>query len=142
MNKVTVVWVDLRSERCVEGLCGSIPERFETLQVRCPEAIQLAIAANLPECICFEYDDPAAEQMKALRDTRLAWPALPVLMFTAGHSEELAVWALRMRLWDYVVKPVSREDLCVRLAVLVRVVDARQDAARGERWKMMRWLSS
>jgi|HubBroStandDraft_3_1064219.scaffolds.fasta_scaffold46141_2 AraC-like DNA-binding protein len=133
MNKVKVVWVDLRSKPCEEGLCASLPERFETLQVSSPERIQPTIAANLPGCICFEYDDPAAEQMKALRDTRLAWPALPVLMFTVGHSEELAVCALRMRLWDYVVKPVSREDLCVRLAVLVRVVEARQDEQRGGR---------
>jgi AraC-like DNA-binding protein/CheY-like chemotaxis protein len=108
-----------------------MPQCFEALPVKSPEMIHSAITANLPECICFEYDDPAAEQLKPLRDTRLAWPALPVLMFTVGHSEELAVWALRMRLWDYVVKPVSREDLCVRLAVLVRAVESRQDGRQG-----------
>jgi AraC-like DNA-binding protein len=130
MNRVRVVWVDLRSERLEEGLCGSVPEGYETLQVRTAEAIQPAIIERSPGFLCFEYDRPAAGPMEALRETRLMWPALPVLMFTLEHSEELAVWALRMRVWDYVVKPVSREDLCVRLVALVQVGDARQGSGR------------
>jgi AraC-like DNA-binding protein/CheY-like chemotaxis protein len=132
MNKVKVVWVDLRFERGLEGLCGGMPEGYEALTVESAGAIQPAIAGSLPEFLCFEYDRPVVEQMEALRTTRLSWPGLPVLMFTEEHSEELAVWALRMRVWDYVVKPVSREELCVRLAVLVHAVEARQDAGRSE----------
>jgi AraC-like DNA-binding protein len=132
MSKVDIVWVDLRGEHCAEGHSRTMPECFETLQVKSLVAIQPAIAANSPRGICFEYDDPVTEQRKALQETRLAWPALPVMMLTVTHSEELAVWALRMRVWDYVVKPLSREDLCLKLALLMHVPDSRQVAANKQ----------
>ncbi len=125
MNRVKFVWVDLRSECCLDGLCDRMPEGYEALHVVKPEAIRPAIEENLPGFLCFEYDHPAKRQMEVLRDTRLTWPAIPVLMLTVDHSEELAVWALRMRVWDYVVMPVSREYLYVRLAMLAQAPQAR-----------------
>ena len=32
-------------------------------------------------------------------------------MITEHHSEQLAIWALRTRVWDYIVKPVLIDDL-------------------------------
>jgi|SRR5271167_1857138 len=126
MNKVKFVWVDLRSERCIEGFCNHLPEGYEARYVVGANAIKPAMEENLPGFLCFEYDHPARKQMEALRDTRMSWPAIPVLMITEDHCEELAVWALRMRVWDYVVMPVSREDLCVRLAMLAQVSESRK----------------
>jgi len=71
MNKVMVLWVDLRSQRCGEGLCRSMPEAYQALEVKSPGAIQPAIASILPEFLCFEYDYPVREQREALRATRL-----------------------------------------------------------------------
>jgi AraC-like DNA-binding protein len=88
--------------------------------VRNPSEIPVKIREYSPEFLCFEYDHPAPEQLQVLRETRLAWPSLPVLMITLDHSEALAVWALRMRVWDYVVLPVKQDDLCVRLAMLAQ----------------------
>jgi AraC-like DNA-binding protein len=113
--------VDLRWEPCLPGLCGSLPGRYEALRVRSAEAIHPAIQRDLPRFLCFEYDHPEVEQLEALRVTRLSWPSLPVLMITVSHSEDLAVFALRMRVWDYLVMPVSVEELCARLAMLSRV---------------------
>jgi AraC-like DNA-binding protein len=46
------------------------------------------------------------------------FPGLPVLMLTEYHSEALAVWALRHRVWDYRVKPVTDETLSRLIGVL------------------------
>jgi AraC-like DNA-binding protein len=132
MDKVKFVWVDLRKETSVEGLCDFIPEGYEALHVVGTTAVRPMIEANLPGFLCFEYDHPALEQMEVLRETRMAWPAIPVLMLTVEHSEELAVWALRMRVWDYMVKPVTREDLCVRLTMLAHGPDSRNALQIGE----------
>jgi AraC-like DNA-binding protein len=131
MNKVRFVWVDLRTEHCVEGLCNHMPEGYEALHVVSADAIKPAIEENLPGFLCFEYDHPAINQMEALRDTRMAWPAIPVLMITVDHSEELAVWALRVRVWDYIVMPVSPEDLYVRLAMLAQIPESRKAQERA-----------
>ncbi len=53
---------------------------------------------------------------------RRSSPSLPVLMFTVQHSEAIAVWALRARLWNYYVKPVDEEELMHDLAELAEVV--------------------
>lgn len=52
-------------------------------------------------------------------------PGLPMLMLTEYHSEAVAIWALRARVWDYIVKPVSVEEFSSRIADVVRLVTSR-----------------
>jgi AraC-like DNA-binding protein len=44
-------------------------------------------------------------------------------MITVEHSEALAVWALRMRVWDYLVMPVGVEDVLSRMALLAEIAE-------------------
>jgi len=62
---------------------------------------------------------PGPKELDPLRRTRLEFPSLPILMITVEHWEELAVWALRMRVCDYLVVPAGISDLCSRIATLV-----------------------
>ncbi len=64
-----------------------------------------------PILLCFEYDYPDIHGLSLLQQVRQRFPSLPVIMVTEQHSEALAVWALRNRLWDYLVKPLSRQEL-------------------------------
>jgi len=59
-----------------------------------------------PQAICFEYDYPDIPRLAALQETKLAYPSIPVVMVTKQHSEDLAVWAFRSRVWDYFTKPL------------------------------------
>ena len=59
--------------------------------------------------------------MAALAQIRCNHPNLPVLMITGGHSEALALWALRIRVWDLLVKPVSNSELSQRLTALIEL---------------------
>src|SRR5207302_2654273 len=56
--------------------------------------------------------------LDVLQSTRVEYPAVPVVMITVVHSEALAVWALRARVWDYLVMPVRAQELRSRMAVL------------------------
>lgn len=62
-------------------------------------------------------------------------PGLPMLMLTEYHSEAVAVWALRARVWDYIVKPVSVEEFSSRIADVVRLVTSR--GGEGKRVNFM-----
>ena len=120
METSPLLWVDLRRQVSASTtLCGLIPPIYRFRYVREPVEIRQVVNLTRPAAACFEYDEPGPEQLTPLRQTRLEFPAIPVLMLTVKHSEELAVWALRMRVWDYLVLPVDRMNLAARIAMLV-----------------------
>jgi AraC-like DNA-binding protein len=45
-----------------------------------------------------------------LKHLRQQHPKLPVIMMTEQHSESLMLWALRVRVWDIIIKPLSRQQ--------------------------------
>ena len=87
--------------------------------MREPGQIPAAIQRHTPQFLCFEFDEPDAPGVKALTHTRRAHPGLPVLMITGRHSEAVALWALRIRVWDLLVKPVSNGQLSQRISALI-----------------------
>ena len=114
------LWVNLtREARTV--LDQSVASTFDVRRVREPTQIPDAIQVHAPQFLCFEFDEPDAPGIAALADTRRAHPSLPVLMITGGHSEAVAVWALRIRVWDLLVKPVSCTELNQRLSALIEL---------------------
>jgi len=64
-----------------------------------------------PSVICFDFDFPTKVGLKLLQRTKQANAGIPLLMLTVQHSESLAVWAFRSRVWDYLVKPISRIEM-------------------------------
>ena len=114
----SIVWVNLTREART-ALGDSAGGAFDVNCVREPGQIPAAIERHAPQFLCFEFDEPKPPGINALADTRRTHPSLPVLMITACHSEPLALWALRIRVWDLLVKPVLTSDLsrCIRTLV-------------------------
>ena len=71
------------------------------------DAIPAKIQALTPQAICFEYDYPDIPRLAVLQETKVAYPSIPIVMVTSQHSEDLAVWAFRSRVWDYFTKPLQ-----------------------------------
>jgi len=90
-----------------------------------------AAQASMPDVVCFEFDDPSAQQLRAMRDFKLTHPSIPILMLTTQHSEELAIWAFRNRVWNYLVKPVAASELRANYRALVRLVAEPQGRPRA-----------
>jgi AraC-like DNA-binding protein len=114
-----LIWVDLRVRRSVTDLSSMVRASYQLRYVREPSVIPKLVTALCPVAACFEYDVPGPKELEPLRQTRLEFPSLPVLMITVEHWEELAVWALRMRVCDYLVVPAGITVLCSRIATLV-----------------------
>jgi AraC-like DNA-binding protein len=121
-----LIWVDLRLEPSEIYLSNLVRASYPLQYVREPGGISGLVAALSPAAICFEYDKPGPKELEPLRRTRLKFPGLPVLLITVDHSEELAVWALMMKVSDYLVVPVEVSDLFLRIAALVNWRTANQ----------------
>lgn len=87
-----------------------------------------AIDQVQPFVICFQFDHPDLRGLAELRLTKERLPAIPLLMITHGHSESLAVWAFRTRVWDYFIQPVDLERF---LAVIDKLAEFRAGPEHG-----------
>ena len=61
--------------------------------------------------MCFEFDYPDRPGLELMRATKERLPHVPILMITAQSSERLAVWAYRNRVFDFLVKPITDDDV-------------------------------
>jgi AraC-like DNA-binding protein len=80
-----------------------------------PDLIAATIVGADPAVACADFDHPEPRRLQLLRETALTYPQLPIVMLTEQHSEKLAIWALRTRVWDYLIKPVPVGQLCAAL---------------------------
>ena len=89
-----------------------------------------AISKANPDIIVFEFDNPVAEHLHLLQSVKRLHSRVPILMITSTHSEDLAVWAFRARVWNYLVKPVPLRELKSNLEQLAKVSRRREAVGR------------
>ncbi len=63
------------------------------------------------DVICFNFDYPEMAQLKLVPQTKYRWPSVPILLLTQQCSTELAVWALRVRVFDLLIKPIEPREI-------------------------------
>jgi len=112
MEKIAILWLDMRSSDQSVTARPIFDQYFSVYNVHQPLSIAQCdvVGGRTPSLICFDFDYPDLDGLALLREIRYQYPEVPVLLMTEQHSEALAVWALRMRVLDYLVKPMSRED--------------------------------
>jgi len=74
-----------------------------------------------PRVLCFDFESPQPQELQVMQDIKRDYPSLPILMLSEAHSEYLAVWAFRARVWNYIVKPVSATELEANLSALATI---------------------
>ena len=78
------------------------------------------------DLICFDFDYPEMTSLRLVPQTKSRWPSAPILMFTQQCSAELAVWALRARIFDLLVKPVTAQEISHCMQRVLDAVHARR----------------
>jgi AraC-like DNA-binding protein len=122
VSQPILLWVDCMGEVLPD------PEH----RVRCATAFEVPLAESLeslpqeierhkPGALCFEFNYPDQRRLAAMLAIKRAYPRLPILMLTLEHSERLAVWAFRARVWNYLIKPVSAAELADNLEALAAI---------------------
>ncbi len=129
MEPLTVLWINFTRSRQAPELAAKLSKHCSIEWLSDNAEIDSKIQQVSPHVLCFDYDYPDAAGLLTLQQTKAAFPSIPILMLTEYHSESLAVWAFRSRVWDYLVKPVAEKDLQSRLSALFEVLKNRQKSA-------------
>jgi len=121
MSKPTLLWVD-----CTSGLPDAEPRVwaatvFELTVVPGTAAAVRELTRGRFQAVCFECDYPDQSCLSAMQAIKQDHARLPMLMLTLEHSEALAVWAFRSRMWNYFAKPVPQAELLESLRSLANL---------------------
>ncbi len=79
-----------------------------------------------PEVFCFEFDYPDMQGLRLIPEAKRRHPSIPILLLTTQHSADLALWALRARVFDYLVKPLAQDDVARCMEQLHQALEARR----------------
>lgn len=117
---INILWIALcknsKNAQCID----SMNNKIATYKIHSVDSNQIthAIAKNKPNLICFDYDFPDLPGLQLLREIRLGHPSIPAIMLTIQHNENLAVWAFRTGVRNYLVKPLKVDSIVEEISQL------------------------
>lgn len=121
-----LLWVDM----CC-GAHGAAPsaEFSRHCQVRPTDQQHLWAALSLAsnaDVICFDVEHPDMSCLKFMTDTKARFPSVPIIMLMSQQSADVVLWALRARIFDVLLKPLSARDVLRCVQRLSPVLEARR----------------
>ncbi|MBU1192691.1 MAG: response regulator transcription factor [Gammaproteobacteria bacterium] len=122
MASPLLLWINMTVGKPALSLCERLEGQCRIEACDNPAGLAAMILSLMPMILCFDFDHPNQTQLNLLQKTKLQFPSIPILMFTASHSAELMVWALRTRVWDCFIKPVSAGEVIRRLNIMLPIL--------------------
>jgi AraC-like DNA-binding protein len=123
IRKPSLLWFDRTRDRSTPELITQFEHtcdcRLAKDSVFSPE-----VQADM---ICIHFDRPDTPGLRMLLEIKRTAPAIPITMFTVQHSEELAVWAMRSCVWEYMVLPLSATERSRYLTAVVQLYELRRN---------------
>ncbi|GAD64481.1 MULTISPECIES: response regulator transcription factor [Pseudomonadaceae] len=108
-RKPVLLWLDLTHDRSTEELMAQFRLACDCRLAK-ESGVPARDAGQQPDMICMHFDRPDALGLNLLLEVKRTAPSIPITMFTVQHSEELAVWAMRSGVWEYLVLPLCSRD--------------------------------
>ncbi len=130
MKRPLLLWLNCTSKPEMPELRRMAMESFTVSCARLDHALA-AIASQRPKALCFDFDYPDRARLAKMQSIKRMNMHLPVVMLTVEHSESLAIWAFRMPVWNYLVKPVAVAELQDNLQALRQIVGAERRVGRA-----------
>jgi YesN/AraC family two-component response regulator len=109
--KHRLLWLDMTVSVRGVDTSSEFDQAFEVHRLAPLSSIGADVERLAPAVAFFDFDFPNRQGLSLLKETKRTFPSLPLIMLTVQHSEALAVWAFRSRVWDYFVKPLSNLDI-------------------------------
>lgn len=123
-RKPFLLWMDLTHDHSTEELIA----QFRT-SCECRVAKDFSVSGRevgqQPDMICMHFDRPDSPGLNLLLEVKRRVPSIPITMFTVQHSEELAVWAMRSGVWEYLALPLFGTEKTRFLRTLERLCQLR-----------------
>lgn len=119
-----LLWVNFRANG-PEGISRIPFERFFRLTEIDSSELHSDAAEQQWAAVCFNFDYPDMAGLRLIPEAKSSWPSAPIVMLTLQSSAELAMWALRSRVFDLLVKPPAEREVERMLERVVQAVRAR-----------------
>lgn len=104
-----LLWFDLTHDQSAPDCAVAFADVCQISLVR-DMSVSGMNAHQRPDMICMHYDRPDTLSLNLLMAVKRAAPSIPITMLTMQHSEDLAVWAFRSGVWDYLVLPLVQSE--------------------------------
>jgi AraC-like DNA-binding protein/CheY-like chemotaxis protein len=121
-----LLWVDMC---CGARTAASSAEFSRHCELRPADAQHLWAMLSLgttADVICFDFEHPDMSCLKFMTETKSKFPSVPIIMLMSQPSADVVLWALRTRIFDVLVKPVSSRDVLRCVQRLSPVLEARR----------------
>jgi AraC-like DNA-binding protein len=125
MHKPVMLIVDLTSSPEETSPVEEFRHYFDIRFCAKQDQVGILLDRGDIDLVCFDFDYPDWGGLQFTIETKEACLSIPMLMTTVQHSEELAVWAFRNRLIDFLVKPVRCGDMERLSQVINKVCEAK-----------------
>lgn len=130
VHDYSLLWIDMTVSVRDPTAFESFQSMFKLHKLSALASIESEIERLKPDGLCFDFDFPTKQGLQLLQETKQKRRSLPILMLTVQHSEALAVWAFRSRVWDYLVKPLPISEVQRCLTCLAEMMAYRERASR------------
>lgn len=104
-----LLWFDLTHDQSAAECSAAFADSCRIILVRELNLSRLS-ARQRPDMICMHYDRPDTLSLGLILEVKRSVPSIPITMLTLQHSEELAVWAFRSGVWDYLALPLQPSE--------------------------------
>lgn len=74
------------------------------------------------DAICFDFDHPSLADLARVAKAHARWSSLPIVLFTKRCSCALALWGLRLGVFDLLTKPLATADVALSVRRLREAV--------------------
>lgn len=129
VTQKTLLWINVGGARGDDTTYEPFWRLFQVTEIS--ESELHSVQAEAWDAICFNFDFPSISGLRLVPDTKKRWPSTPILMLTLHNSADLAVWALRSRVFDLLTKPTSSKEINLMLERVLQAISARR--SQGER---------
>ena len=108
---LNTIWLDLTRSTAHGELPQTVSQACEIWRAADFEAAQSILTERNPDWIFVDFDYPNSSLLRQAKAFNQLNASIPMVVSTVQHSEALAVWALRSKFLDYLVKPVPEREL-------------------------------
>ena len=131
-EKLKLLWVDLSVSDEKSGPEPILRDYFDIVNTGRESGIAQQFKNCKPDVVCFDFDYPDRSGLRMVEEIKRLFPSIPMFVATVQHSEDLAVWAFRSGMKDFLVKPLPEDELLRCYGVLKGIADAkRNQPSRG-----------
>jgi YesN/AraC family two-component response regulator len=126
---LSILWIDCAEDNPATEL-REATSRTWTIRKTSAGGAERMLDERLADVVVFDFARPSKADLALLRSVKRHYPTVPILMLTEEHSEQLAVWAFRARVWNYFSKPVTLREFSGSLNQIYRVLRQRSALPR------------